>query len=326
MQIGAFRLGISERRRNWIIEWIGRILNGDVVEADYDSGLGRLSFVCGAIVYDRPFLAPLYAFAAKVRSRTGRKVDLKKLPPYIKLTLKHLHARLSSRHTIDCRMGKTLPGRCNERFRTDAKAEGDLVVIGGYQTRDGLGRAIPHEAAKWFMLTLNRESAAWAFAKGEPYQAIASLELLGTLLGVILLLDGDECPELRSGCAVSVGGLTDNRGNKFAVAKMLTTKWPLAAFVAEMAAQLELREILLEVEWVPRELNAEADSITNGHVEWLTPSMQLEVTLAELPFLVLNELLAEGSKFYEGLDNANVMGEEHRPTSKTLLKVRDPWD
>ena len=140
------------------------------------------------------------------------------------MTLKHLQTRLSARHTIDFNLGKALPGRCNERFRTDAEAEGELVVIGGYQTRDGLGRAIPHAAAKRFMVTLNRETAAWAFAKGEPFQAIASLELLGTLLGTILLLDGDECPELRSGCGVSVGGLTDNRGNMFAVAKLLTTK------------------------------------------------------------------------------------------------------
>ena len=58
------------------------------------------------------------------------------------------------------------------------------------------------------------------------------------MLGVMLLLDGDEDPELRSGCAKSVGGLIDNRGNKFAVAKLLTTKWPLSAFVAELAAQL----------------------------------------------------------------------------------------
>ena len=145
------------------------------------------------------------------------------------------------------------------------------------------------------------------------------------MLGVILLLDGDECPDLRSGCAVSVGGLTDNRGNKFAAAKLLTTKWPLAAFVAEMAAQLEHRGILLQVEWVPRELNAEADSITNGQVDWLTASLRLKVVLPELPFLILNELLAAGGEFYKGLENANVMGEELRPPNNTLLKVRDPW-
>ena len=173
---------------------------------------------------------------------------MKRLQPYIKLTLKHLQSRMQARHTIDCNLGKTVPGRCTERFRTDAKAEGVLVVIGGFQTRDGFGRPIPHEAAKCFIITFSRENASWAFAKGEPFQAIASLELLGALLGGILLLDGDECPELRSGCAVSVGGLTDNRGNKFAVAKLLATKWPLSAFVAEMAAQLEHCGILLEVE------------------------------------------------------------------------------
>ena len=122
-----------------------------------------------------------------------------------------------------------------------------------------------------------------------------------------------------------MGGLTDNRGNKFAVAKLLTTKWPLSAFVGEVAAQPEHRGILLEVEWVPRELNAEADAITNGQTDWLTASLRRKVVLAELPFLGLNELLAAGAKFYEGLEHANITGEELRPSSNALLRVRDPW-
>ena len=45
-------------------------------------------------------------------------------------------------------MGKAIPGQQSERFRTDAKAEGEAVVLGGYLTRDGLGRAIKVEDAK----------------------------------------------------------------------------------------------------------------------------------------------------------------------------------
>ena len=81
LQLNSYKIGISSRRRGWVVKWIDDVLNGEPVEADFDSGLGRLSFVCGAIVYDRPFLAPLYSFAAKVRARTGKKANLKNLPP-----------------------------------------------------------------------------------------------------------------------------------------------------------------------------------------------------------------------------------------------------
>ena len=144
------------------------------------------------------------------------------------------------------------------------------------------------------------------------------------MLGVMLLLDGGEDPELRSGCAISVGGLADNRGNKFAVAKLLTTKWPLAAFVAELAAQLEARDVLLDVSWVLRELNAEADAITNGDTNWLSGDLQVKPAFEELPFIVLKDLAA-GSVFYKNLEVVNVEGATPTKKALGLLKVRDPW-
>ena len=215
--------------------WITKVLEGEKTESDFDSALGRLTFVCGAIVYDKPFLAPLFSHAAAVRKRTGRKVDLKQLPPYILFILDYIRGRMQARSTIHCSMGRVDIGDSVERFRTDAKAEGDEVVIGGYQTKDSSGRNIDHLDAKWFILKLTRQTAPWAFAKGEPFRTIASLELLGTLMGLLLLLDKEEDPDCRSSARMSVGGLTDNSGNRFAVARLLTTKWPLAAFVAGLA-------------------------------------------------------------------------------------------
>ena len=78
--------------------------------------------------------------------------------------------------------GKAPGGSTIERFRTDAKAEGELVTVGGYQTFRDDGTAIPHEDATWFYLKLDRSSAPWAFV--QPFRAIASLELMGTMLGM----------------------------------------------------------------------------------------------------------------------------------------------
>ena len=63
---------------------------------------------------------------------------------------------------------------------------------------------------------------------------------------------------------VTVGGLTDNIRNRFAMAGLLGAKWPLAAFVAELAAQLETKSVLLQFAWVPIYQNAAADAARPG--------------------------------------------------------------
>jgi hypothetical protein len=110
------------------------------------------------------------------------------------------------------------------------------------------------------------------------------------------------------------------------VAKLLTTKWPLAAFVSELATQLEHRDLLLEVAWVPRELNAEADAITNDDVAWLDKNLEVSQPLSEIPFMVLNQMLARGDEFYDGLETVNAFGTESKKDPQVLLKVSDPWD
>ena len=82
-----------------------------------------------------------------------------------------------------------------EVFRADAKAEGQDVVIGGWQTLGG-GRPA---GAKWFSMRLTRANAPWAFAKGEPFKTIAALELFGTLVAVkVFAEDGGGLQE--AGC------------------------------------------------------------------------------------------------------------------------------
>ena len=43
------------------MKWITEALTGAKPLSDFDSALGRLSFVCGTIIFDRLFLAPLYS-------------------------------------------------------------------------------------------------------------------------------------------------------------------------------------------------------------------------------------------------------------------------
>ncbi len=48
----------------------------------------------------------------------------------------------------------------------------------------------------------------------------------------MLLLEPNESQEDELFGSLSVGGLTDNSGNRLAVARMMSTKWPLSAFVS----------------------------------------------------------------------------------------------
>ena len=77
-----------------------------------------------------------------------------------------------------------------EVFRLDAKAEGDQVAIGGWRS---LGASSTKEAA-WFAVKLDRRNAPWAFARGEAFRTIASLELLGALAGVMVLMPEKDFP------------------------------------------------------------------------------------------------------------------------------------
>ena len=146
-------------------------------------------------------------------------------------------------------------------------------------------------------------------------------------MSIMLLLDKKPSQtENFQGGTLSAGALTDNLGNRFAVTKMLTTKWPLSAFLAELACQLEDRQLLFEMSWVPRSQNTEADAITNGDVGWLNPAKKIPVVLDRLPFVMLAELLEKGGEFHKDIEVLNVEEANPGTTSKLPLRVRDPWN
>ena len=80
-----------------------------------------------------------------------------------------------------------------EAFRADAKAEGQTVVVGGWECLGG-GRP---GGARWFSVALDRKSAPWAFSKGEPFKVVAALELYATLLCVVAFGDASIVPSFR---------------------------------------------------------------------------------------------------------------------------------
>ena len=115
------------------------------------------------------------------------------------LILRHHETELKKSGTARCRERSKDRG---ELFRQDAKAEGNAVAIGGWRTAGG----VPASQAPWFAVELTRVNAPWAFARGEPFRTIASLELLGAFVGVMVLLpSGDWCRDEASTGFVTSG-------------------------------------------------------------------------------------------------------------------------
>ena len=94
----------------------------------------------------------------------------------------------------------------------------------------------------------------------------------------------------------------------------------------ELAAQCEERGLDLHLDWVPREVNAEADALADGDFEGFSEDKRIEADLAEVTWLVLNGLLREGQEFYEkGVGRGPPCAPAPRPARRERLRDRDPW-
>jgi hypothetical protein len=224
-------LGLSVGRATWAMQWLrDRAAEGKARVADMCAVLGRLSFALSALDHLRPFLGPIYAWVAALEH-----ARVYKLPKAIKLIMLFLAKALEGSGRLTLVRALT-PQR--EAFRTDARAEGDEIWIGGWALDDTDPRK-----CRWFSEKLSHANAPWLFAAGEAYRQIASLELLATLAAVMTFgLPSDAT------CHMSCSAGTDNRGNSFVVSRLLTTKFPLCAFLMELALQLHSRRVT--VTWI----------------------------------------------------------------------------
>ena len=229
LDVGRFQIGISESRALWAIRWLeDKAREQRVPLGELRQGLGRLQFIAGPLEHLRPFLGPLYNWACG-----GPKYARPQLPVMILLIMKFLATELRRKRMSSC-PSKTRD--LGEVFRLDAKAEGDKVAIGWWRS---LGAATTKEA-KWFAVKLDRRNAPWSSARGEAFRTIASLELLGALVGVMALMPVEEFETEALGSVTMTCG-TDNQGNSFLLDKLLTTKYPLGVILMELAAQVGWR-------------------------------------------------------------------------------------
>ncbi len=287
IQLSPLAVGISASRAAWASAWMLRAARDGAIDVgELRSVVGRLAFVAGALEYERPFLSPLFTFLA---IHPGR--GIRELPTYVRLVLKFLAMRLQERRYYPSVVART---RQSQPFRVDAHAEGDEVGIGGWIPWVSDAGDVVLERSRWFSVRLDRVSAPWAFYRGQPYKAIAALEALAVLVGFMAL----GAPELPHHDAVAlVPGFTDNRGNKYALTHLQTTKFPLVLLLMELSCQLERRSQRLALTWAPREANQEADRLAAGDTTGFHPNLRVEVDVKSTKWIVLDAFMNEGIAF-----------------------------
>ena len=208
-------------------------------------------------------------------------------------------------------------------FRADANAEGQVVCVWGWECIGGT----PPERARWFSLRLDRRSAPWAFAQGEPFRATAALELFATLLCIMVF--GGAWPSQSAG-TIGLTGITDNSGDTFAPARLMTSKFPMFVILAEFAVQIRRRSLELDFHWVPRDQIEEADALTNEEFGASAPERRVRVDLEGMWWELLPRMLEAAEDLYRQVQERSTQGRS-RPPEKAKrapaekLRAREPW-
>ena len=291
MDLARFRLGVSIKRRGWLEKTLnGYVQNGRIMVKTAEAHVGRFSFAFLALEHLRPFLALYYAWLSVLP-----RVACVELPKALRLVSSFLLKEVKT-----CSGLRVVPSMSRapkiEKFRADAKAEGADVVVGGWEippsgnTKD----------ARWYSVRLDRRTAPWAYQSGEPFRAIAALEMFATILCILLFIEPVVDDDTNnSEASIAFTGATENLGSSQAFAKSLSTKFPLSCLLCEASALLARRRATLTLEWLPRQQNLQADALTNGSFGEFSEKNRIQVDVAKLEFIVLDDLLEEGVKLYD---------------------------
>ena len=302
-------VGIVPKRGDWLVGWILKAKqNKFVVQArDFVEFLGRLGFVSQVLVWMKPHLSPLFAWAAVVAKGT-----VGKLPEAIIITLRYIQEELQSgMYMISTRRPLVFSG---DQFRTDAKCADGYIVVGGWEL----------VSRRWFAVRLLPSDVPFLFKPGgESQWASTSAELLASLFALEAF--GWLKPSAhRKSLTLSIAGGTDNRANEALTIKRATTKWPLMAINMQMSSSLARARLLLSLAWRPREENVEADDLTNENFTGFDPDLRVSISLADLDLAVLWSLVDTRREF----DTARELAREVKRKSsdqKNPRRDKTPW-
>jgi hypothetical protein len=184
-------------------------------------------------------------------------------------------------------------------------------------------------------MEVKKEDYPWVFMKhNDPQWVIATLELMATLLAIIVF-DYREENLWSSTCTISAD--TDNQGITLAMHKFMSTKWPLGPLLMELSEQLRHRQLELHLKWERRDVNTEADAITNEDFSAFSAGNRVEFNFGDLPWRVLPEAMKWSQQIYTMTQEAKAKRKQvpfesnvkiwkrKKTAAGDRLKAKDPW-
>ena len=131
---------------------------------------------------------------------------------------------------------------------------------------------------------------------------------------------------------MTLTALTDNLANTHVLKRYGSSRYPLSIVAMELAVQLDLAGIDLQLQWVPRAQNQPADDLTNERFDDFGEENRLEVD-----FRVMNRMLEKAGgldaelKLFKTSKEAKLA--QLRASSKEMvtkskkgeLRWKDPW-
>ena len=158
--------------------------------------------------------------------------------------------------------------------------------------------------------------------KGEPFKIISSLELLA--ITVALMVFGVDAAWKDLAGRLALTAYTDNQTNSHILDRYMSTV-PASVVLMPLALQLH-KQLDLDLQWIPREQNVEADALTNEDFTLFDKEKRIEVDLQTLDFKILHTLMA----LAEDIDHEIVMKRSpkaqasHQDPAKKL-RLTQPW-
>ena len=172
---------------------------------------------------------------------------------------------------------------------TDARASDNDACLGGF-----LDVSRDRKKCPWFSVMVDEKLAPWLFVKGgSPKRVIAALELLATLLAVKIWTKKGQ-----AGVTAMMKAYTDNRGNSFALKKGMSTRFPLTLLLMELAEEMREKDLRVDLEWISRDRNTEADDLSNGNWAAFDEKMRVEVEAEKVEWKVLGDLMKRSEDLY----------------------------
>ena len=160
--------------------------------------------------------------------------------------------------------------------------------------------------------------------EGEPFKIISSLEVLAITVAIIVFGPDAEWRDLSGGLALTA--FTDNQTNSYVSDRFMSTAFPASVILMEVAMQLQHLQLDLDLQWIAREQNVEADALTNGDFMMFSPERRIEVNMEELEFRILPKVLV----LAEDIDReivqkkaSKIQSSYQDPAKK--LRLSQPW-